>query len=112
MSRRFRNTYRKNETARPKGLRDYWLGYAGNSMDDLSSMVKDNAAFRERRPRSRIRFELPSAVSVRAECQKSSVNRSRPKTWPRFLSPLIEPGVQIFPHRALGQRPMLSPTEG
>jgi len=33
--RRFRNTYLKNETSCPKGLRDYWLGHKGDSMDDL-----------------------------------------------------------------------------
>src|SRR5579875_296561 len=63
--RRFRNTYLKNETACPKGLRDYWLGHAGNSMDDLYDMVKDNTAFRKRKAEEfGIGFELPSAVSV------------------------------------------------
>ena len=50
--RRCRNTYLKNETACPKGLLDYWLGYAGNSMDDLYDMVKDNIALRKRGLRS------------------------------------------------------------
>ena len=63
--RRFRNTYLKNETACPKGLRDYWLGHAGNSMDDLYDMVKDNTAFRKKKAEEYgIGFELPSAVSV------------------------------------------------
>jgi integrase len=63
--RRFRNTYLKNETACPKGLRDYWLGHAGNSMDDLYDMVKDNTAFRKKKAEEfGIGFELPSTVSV------------------------------------------------
>lgn len=45
--RRYRNTYLRNETSCPKGLRDYWLGHAGNTMDDLYDMVKDNAALRK-----------------------------------------------------------------
>jgi len=63
--RRFRNTYLKNETACPKGLRDYWLGHAGNSMDDLYDMVKDNTAFRKKKAEEfGIGFELPSSVSM------------------------------------------------
>jgi integrase len=61
--RRFRNTYLKNETNCPKGLRDYWLGHAGNSMDDLYDMVKDNAAFRKKKAEEYgFGFELPSVV--------------------------------------------------
>jgi integrase len=33
--RRFRNTYLRNKTQCPEGLRNYWMGHAGNSMDDL-----------------------------------------------------------------------------
>ena len=47
----------------PKGLRDYWLGHAGNSMDDLYDMVKDNTAFRKKKAEEfGIGFELPSSV--------------------------------------------------
>jgi hypothetical protein len=63
--RRFRNTYLKNETSCPKGLRDYWLGHAGNSTDDLYDMVKDNAAFRRQKAaEDGIGFELPASASV------------------------------------------------
>jgi integrase len=78
--RRFRNTYLKNETTCPKGLRDYWLGHAGNSMDDLYDMVKDNTAFRKKKAEEfGIGFELPSAVSVvpnvpKKRCKQESVN--------------------------------------
>lgn len=63
--RRFRNTYLRNETTCPKGLRDYWLGHAGTSMDDLYDMVKDNPAFRKQKAEEYgIGFELPSALSI------------------------------------------------
>lgn len=63
--RRFRNTYLNNKTSCPKGLRDYWLGHAGNSMDDLYDMVKDNAAFRKQKAAEYgIGFELPVSVSI------------------------------------------------
>ena len=45
--RRFRNTHLKNETSCPKGLRDYWLGHKGDSMDDLYE-VKHNMALRKK----------------------------------------------------------------
>jgi hypothetical protein len=61
--RRFRNTYLKNETSCPKGLRDYWLGHAGNTMDDLYDMVKHNVAFRQLKAKEYgIGFELPASV--------------------------------------------------
>ena len=63
--RRFRNTYLRNETSCPKGLRDYWLGHAGNSMDDLYDMVKDNPVLRKQRAAEYgIGFELPTSVSI------------------------------------------------
>jgi integrase len=62
--RRFRNTDLKNETACPKGLRDYWLGHAGNSMDDLYDMVKHNTApWKKKAEEFGIGFQIPSAVS-------------------------------------------------
>ncbi len=45
--RRFRNTYLRNQTQCPKGLRDYWLGHAGTSMDDLYDKVKDDKGLRK-----------------------------------------------------------------
>ena len=63
--RRFRNTYLKNETACPKGLRDYWLGHAGNSMDDLYDMVKDNIVLRKKKTLEYgVGFELPFSASM------------------------------------------------
>ncbi len=71
--RRFRNTYLKNETACPKGLRDYWLGHAGNSMDDLYDKVKDDARLRKKwAEQCGVGFELPASVvpSVPKTAQK------------------------------------------
>jgi hypothetical protein len=56
-----------------EGLRDYWLGLAGNSMDDLYDMVKDNAAFRKKKAEEfGIGFELPFSVSVVPEKQRKA----------------------------------------
>ncbi len=61
--RRFRNTYLRNETSCPKGLRDYWLGHAGNTMDDLYDMVKDNPAFRRQKAAEYgVGFQLPASI--------------------------------------------------
>ena len=77
--RRFRNTYLKNETSCPKGIRDYWLGHAGNSMDDLYDMVKDNAAFRKLKAAEYgIGFELPISVSIVPNVPKNSA-KTKPK---------------------------------
>lgn len=45
--RRFRNTYLRNKTLCPDGLRNYWMGHAGNSMDDLYDKIKEDIQFRK-----------------------------------------------------------------
>lgn len=61
--RQFRNTYLKNKTACPEGLRNYWMGHAGNSMDDLYDKIKEDVEFRrEWAEKSGFGFELPSVV--------------------------------------------------
>ena len=61
--RRLRNTYLRNETSCPKGLRDFWLGHTGNTMDDLYDMVKDNAAFRKQKAEEYgVGFDLPASI--------------------------------------------------
>ena len=78
--RRFRNTYLKNETSCPKGLRDYWLGHAGNSMDDLYDMAKDNVAFRKQKAAEYgIGFELPNSVSIVPNVPKNSAKTKTKK---------------------------------
>ena len=78
--RRFRNTYLKNETLCPKGLRDYWLGHAGNSMDDLYDMVKDNPVLRKQRAAEYgIGFELPISMSIVPNVPKNAANTKAKK---------------------------------
>ncbi len=61
--RRYRSTYLRNETSCSKGLRDYWLGHAGNTMDNLYDMVKHNAALRKQKAAEYgVGFELPLSV--------------------------------------------------
>jgi hypothetical protein len=58
-----------------KGLRDYWLGHAGNTMDDLYDMVKDNAALRKQKAAEYgVGFELPASIVVVncTECTKKA----------------------------------------
>lgn len=61
--RRFRNTYLRNKTGCPEGLRNYWMGHAGNTMDDLYDKIKEDVEFRrEWAEKSGFGFELPSVV--------------------------------------------------
>ena len=79
--RRYRNTYLRNETSCPKGLRDYWLGHAGNTMDDLYDMVKDNTALRKQKATEYgVGFELPASIVLVSctECtEKARENEAR-----------------------------------
>jgi integrase len=78
--RRYRNTYLRNETSCPKGLRDYWLGHAGNTMDDLYDMVKDNAALRKQKAAEYgIGFELPLSVSIVPKVPKNTAKTKSKK---------------------------------
>jgi integrase len=61
--RRFRNTYLKNKTICPEGLRNYWMGHAGNSMDDLYDKIKEDVEFRrEWAEKSGFGFEIHPVV--------------------------------------------------
>jgi integrase len=61
--RRFRNTYLRNKTGCPEGLRNYWMGHAGNTMDDLYDKIKEDVEFRkEWAEKSGCGFELPAVV--------------------------------------------------
>ena len=76
--RRFRNTYLRNETSCPKGLRDYWLGHAGTTMDDLYDMVKDNAAFRKQKAAEYgVGFELPASIVPNVPKNRVKVKRAK-----------------------------------
>ena len=61
--RRFRNTYLRNQTQCPEGLRNYWMGHAGESMDDLYDKVKEDVALRKKwAEQCGFGFVLPSIV--------------------------------------------------
>ncbi len=45
--RRFRNTFLRNKTQCPEGLRNYWMGHSGDSMDDLYDKIKEDVQFRK-----------------------------------------------------------------
>ncbi len=61
--RRFRNTYLRNKTKCPDGLRNSWMGHAGNSMDDLYDKIKEGVQFRKMwAAECGFGFELPSVV--------------------------------------------------
>jgi integrase len=61
--RRFRNTYLRNRTACPDGVRNFWLGHAGTGMGDLYDEIREDVGFRrEVAERSGFGFQLPSVV--------------------------------------------------
>ena len=63
--RRFRNTYLRNYTSCPNGLRNFWLGWSGRDMSDHYDKIREDAAFRrEVAERVGIGFELPKPLIV------------------------------------------------
>jgi integrase len=71
--RRFRNTFLRNKTLCPEGLRNYWMGHKGNSMDDLYAKIKEDVQFRrEWAVRSGFGFELPSVVPSVPKCTENA----------------------------------------
>lgn len=61
--RRFRNTYLRNKTQCPDGLRNYWMGHAGNSMDDLYDKIREDVQCRKLwAEKCGFGFELPPVV--------------------------------------------------
>jgi integrase len=61
--RRFRNTYLRNKTECPEGIRNLWMGRSGNSMDDLYDKIKEDVPFRKMwAEKCGFGFELPSVV--------------------------------------------------
>jgi integrase len=66
--RRFRNTYLRNYTACPDGLRTFWLGWSGKGMGEHYDKIRENADFRRQVAESvGIGFELPKSASVPSE---------------------------------------------
>ena len=71
--RRFRNTYLRNKTLCPEGLRNYWMGHKGDSMDDLYDKIKQDIPFRKMRAEQcGFGFELPSVVPSVPKCTENS----------------------------------------
>jgi integrase len=70
--RRFRNTYLRNKTLCPEGLRNYWMGHKGDSMDDLYDKIKEDI--------SSARCGQNSAVSASSCPQLYRASRNVPKT--------------------------------
>lgn len=76
--RRFSNTYLKNETSCPKGLRDFWLGHTGDSLDDLYDRVKDDVEFRRKKAEEYgIGFNLLSVVPNVPKIAQKNNSRKR-----------------------------------
>jgi integrase len=63
--RRFRNTYLRNYTACPNGLRNFWLGWSGKDMSDHYDKIREDASFRrDVAERVGVGFELPEPSIV------------------------------------------------
>lgn len=61
--RRFRNTYLRNDTQCPEGLRNFWMGHSDESMDALYDKIQEDVKFRrEMAEKCGLGFELPSVV--------------------------------------------------
>src|SRR5215472_12448570 len=56
---------RRNFTATPPGLLQFWMGHAGEGMSDLYDKIKSNVAFRKQMAeKAGLGFELPSRILV------------------------------------------------
>ncbi len=61
--RRYRNTWLRNMTPCPEGLRKFWLGHAGRDMADRYDKIKVDRAFRlEMAEACGLGFDLPEVV--------------------------------------------------
>ncbi len=78
--RRFRNTYLRNYTQCPEGLRNFWMGHSDESMDALYDKIKENVKFRrEMADKCGVGFELPSVVPSVPIVPKKEENSGAPK---------------------------------
>jgi hypothetical protein len=63
--RRFRNTFLRNRTNCPEGLRHFWMGHADADMDDLYDKIKEDFSFRrEQAEKAGFGFELAPVVPI------------------------------------------------
>lgn len=83
--RRFRNTYLRNYTSTPPGVRKFWMGHAGEGMSDLYDKIKNDVPFRkEVADKAGLGFELPSKKCVEPK-QFSSKKRSIGPNGPKWI---------------------------
>jgi integrase len=68
--RRFRNTYLRNYTNCPDGVRKFWLGWAGKDMGDLYDKIKEDVTFRRKKSEEcGFGFQLcPSIAPIAPNC--------------------------------------------
>jgi integrase len=63
--RRFRNTYLRNYTSCPDGLRNFWLGWSEKAMSDHYDKIREDTDSRRHVSQSvGIGFDLPKSTSV------------------------------------------------
>jgi integrase len=63
--RRFRNTYLRNYTSCPNGLRNFWLGWSGKDMSDHYDKIREDTDYRRDVAKSvGIGFDVPKPTSV------------------------------------------------
>jgi integrase len=71
--RRFRNTYLRNKTQCPEGLRNYWIGHKGNTMSDLYDKINEDIPFRKIwAEQCGFGFDLASVVPSVPKCTENS----------------------------------------
>src|SRR5215469_12856359 len=72
--RRFRNTYLRNYTLCPEGLRKFWLGWSDQDMSDLYDKIREDVAFRkewaEKAVRKQVFNEAYASACGRSRCAR------------------------------------------
>ncbi len=72
--RRYRNTFLRNHTPCPEGLRKFWLGHAKEDMGDLYDKVSEDGMFRlEMAEKCGIGFDLPLLSPVYPDSENSEI---------------------------------------
>lgn len=81
--RRFRNTYLRNYTSTPPGVRKFWMGHAGEGMSDLYDKIRNDLPFcKEVAEKAGLGFELPFKKCVKPKqswSKKRSIGPNGPK---------------------------------
>jgi integrase len=81
--RRFRNTYLRNRTNCPDGVRKFWMGYAPEDMSDLCDKIKEDLPFRKEVAASAgIGFGLQASIAPNA---RSFTQKLKLQLWRKSL---------------------------